>query len=372
MKTIQHAIVGCGRVAPNHIDGFSSVDGVQLRWACDRDPAALARFTGEFGVERATTDLAEVLADPEVHSVSVTVDHAQHASIAALALEHGKHVLLEKPIALDVAEAHRLVELARARDLVLAVVSQHRYDTLVQDVRQWVADGLLGRLLMCSISLRSNRPAEYYSESYWRGTWQGEGGSALINQGYHCLDIAHWLCGPFTVRAAAIGRTVLADVIETEETLCALLAGGDGLLATFGITVSSAETWRTGLELTGESGTVLFDLDHPNRLHRCTGNEALTRVGAQARTRVEADSPPGIDYYGTSHRRQIADFCNSIRTGEPMLSPVTDAIGTLGLIQQLYEVSGARPAGPAGSTEPTRPAGPASPQGAALSGVNGR
>ncbi|MGW1615822.1 Gfo/Idh/MocA family protein [Streptomyces sp. NPDC002285] len=341
MRKLTHAIIGCGRVAPNHVDGFRAVQAVQIRWACDRDAPTAAAFGRTHSIARTTTDVADVLADPDVDSVSVLVDHAQHSDIAAAALHAGKHVLVEKPVALNLRAARDLIALAERKNLVLSVVSQHRYDPLVRRVRQWVEDGLLGRLALCNVTLHSRRTEDYYADSYWRGTWGGEGGSALVNQGYHCIDVAQSLCGPFTVQGATRSSTRLTDVIETDETLGAVLTAPQGLVATLAVTVSSSDVWRSRICLVGEVGTVEFDLDHPNRLHRCTGNLALEREGASlAATAQETAVPAGLDYYGISHRRQAADFCRSVRTGEQMLYPAGDAVGTLALIQDVYRASG--------------------------------
>jgi UDP-N-acetyl-2-amino-2-deoxyglucuronate dehydrogenase len=338
VRKLTHAILGCGRVAPNHVDGFRAVDGVEIRWACDRDNATAEGFGRANAIPRVTVEVAEVLADPEVTSVTVAVDHAQHAALAAAALRAGKHVLVEKPITLDVASARELAVLARQENRLLSVVSQHRYDPLVEKIKEWVDKGLLGRLVLCTVALHSKRTADYYEGSYWRGTWKGEGGSALVNQGYHCLDVAQWLCGSFSAHGAVVGSTLLDGVIETDETLGTILTGPDGLVATMAVTVSSTDIWRTRICLTGEAGTVEFDLDHPNRLHRCVGNAALEREAAAFNAAPnEDDLPAGCDYYGISHRRQIAEFCRSIRTGEGMSHSIEDAIDTLALIKSIYQ-----------------------------------
>jgi UDP-N-acetyl-2-amino-2-deoxyglucuronate dehydrogenase len=336
-----HGIIGCGRVAPNHVDGLRSLGQGELRWAVDRDPQVVKAFAAEHDIPHATTSVAEMLADPQVSSVSVTVDHAQHAALAEQALLAGKHVLVEKPMTLTRQDAQRLVDLAAERGLVLSVVSQHRFDPLVGAVRQWLSDGLLGNLLYAQISLEAGRTAEYYSESYWRGTRAGEGGSALINQGYHCLDVTRLLCGELTVRAAVTARAKLGDLIETEDTLSALLTAGP-VPVTLNVTVGSAVTWRSRLEFVGTAGSVCFDLDHPGTMHRATGNPELDR---RAATEVPAESvepAPGFNYYGISHRRQIANFAGAVLGTEELATPSADAVAMVALLEDIYQAAGER------------------------------
>jgi UDP-N-acetyl-2-amino-2-deoxyglucuronate dehydrogenase len=335
-----HAIVGCGRIGPNHVDGFRAVPGVEVRWAIDRDPAVAKGFAAQFGMPRHGTDLAEALDDAELTSVSVAVDHAQHTALADRALRAGRHVLVEKPFATRSADARATVALAADRGLVLSVVSQHRYDPVVEAVAGWVADGLLGRLTQAYAVQECHRTREYYSD-YWHGSRAGEGGSALINQGYHALDVLRSLCGPLRVAGAVATAPLYGGVIENEDTLAAVFAGPGGLAASFAVTVTSAVEWRTRLGLTGTAGSVVFDLDHPGTLHHADGNPELVRRAALVGPVAEA--APGIGYYGSSHRRQIAEFCAAVADGTPIRATAADGLATLELIDAVYAAARATP-----------------------------
>lgn len=330
-----HAIIGCGRVAPNHVDGFSRVPGWAVTVACDPGDHVEA-FAREHGIPRVTRHVGDVLADDGVRSVSVAVDHASHAPLVEEALRAGKHVLVEKPFGLDPVASRRLSELATSHGLTLSAVSQHRYDPVVVGVRDWLARGLLGELVYVSASLQARREADYYVDSYWRGRLGGEGGSALINQGYHCLDAVRWLCGDLDVQAAAARTVALGSAIETEDTLCGLLTTRHGVPVTLAVTVASSSVWRTRIEVVGTEGTVTFDLDHPGRLHHWSGSaELVTLAEAESRRSLE-EEPPGAAYYGVSHRRQIADFCRSVTTGAPMRFDAAESVGTLETVLGLY------------------------------------
>ncbi|MEU5810745.1 Gfo/Idh/MocA family oxidoreductase [Streptomyces sp. NPDC047718] len=349
MKPLVHAVVGCGRVAPNHVDGFSALPGAELRWACDRDLSRARALAREYGLPQVTSHVRDVLADPVVDSVSITVDHAQHYELAAAALEAGKHVLVEKPLAMTVEEGAALTALAERAGRVLSVVSQHRYDPVVRAVRDWLADGLLGQLVSGTVSLQCGRDDSYYADSYWRGTFAGEGGSALVNQGYHALDVTRWLTGGLAVVGAAVGHTAPRGGMETEDTLAAVLRGPQGALVTYQVTVASSITWRTRIELVGTEGSVLFDLDHPGTLHLAEGGDAL-RAAAREVGAQKAPAPAGIGYYGISHRRQIADFAAAIRDGHTMAADGAAGLGTLRLLRDIYRTARSEGTAPGGST----------------------
>lgn len=333
--TLGHAIVGCGRVAPNHADGFKTLSGWNLIWACDRDISAARHLADRFDIPNVTASIADVLTDKRVTSVSVAVDHAQHALLSEQALTAGKHVLVEKPLALSRQDGDSLVSLAKATGRVLSVVSQHRHDPLVTAMRRWLRDEVLGRLRFINVSLEAHRESAYYSQSYWRGTWIGEGGSALINQGYHLLDVVRFLCGEIDVKAAIADRSHLGDVIETDDTLSALLTAGRTPI-TLNVTVASATTWRSRLEFVGSEGSVCFDLDHPASLHHARGNPKLERSAADYARASQAESAPGIDYYGASHRRQIAEFADAVRWAHPLIEPPDAAVEMITLVEKIY------------------------------------
>jgi UDP-N-acetyl-2-amino-2-deoxyglucuronate dehydrogenase len=339
VKSLSHAIIGCGRVAPNHLDGFSDVPDVAIKCACDRDISAARALVAGRSIA-VTTREEDVLSDPGIDSVSIAVDHAQHARLVRGALSAGKHVLVEKPLALTIFDGEHLVAMAREAGLVLSVVSQHRYDPVVSAVRAWIGDGLLGQLVAATVQLQCGRAPEYYRDSYWRGTWCGEGGSALINQGYHALDVIRWICDDLSVAGAAAGTTIKRDVMETEDTVAAVLRSAAGALVTYSVTVGGVVPWRTRINVTGTVGAVQFDLDHPGRLHEVEGGPELLRRAAVHRKRAACEEPPGVDYYGVSHRAQIADFCAAVRERSPIAADARAGLDTLRLILDVYRSAG--------------------------------
>jgi UDP-N-acetyl-2-amino-2-deoxyglucuronate dehydrogenase len=342
MTGVVHAIVGCGRIAPNHADGFGAVPDAEVRWACDRSATVAEAFATKFGIPRISTDLDEVLTDPELTSVTVSVDHAQHAAIAARALRAGKHVLVEKPFTTTVADARSLVEQAKQAGLVLSVISQHRYDAVVEAISEWVNAGLLGRITAASAVQESARTSAYYSD-YWHGTRDGEGGSALINQGYHALDVLRLMCGnELTVTSAVADAIEFDGKIQNEDTLAAILRGPNGLLATYSVTVTGTVEWRTRIALTGTAGSVEFDIDEPAQLHFCSGGAELLERADALRNSLKSAPAPGTSYYGSSHRRQIAEFCAAVVGDTPVRASAAEGLATIELIDGIYKAAGQR------------------------------
>ena len=186
MTPIVHALVGCGRVAPSHVEAFSRIPEVRLKYACDSEPGLAAMFAAKHGIEHAAVSFEHVMADPEVHSISIATPHFLHAPMALAALKSGKHALIEKPFAMTPNDGKTIIATAAERpQIVVLPVSQHRFDPVVRTVAQLVLKGMLGTVLLVRAHLECFRAVEYYTESKWRGKWQTEGGSVLINQAYH-------------------------------------------------------------------------------------------------------------------------------------------------------------------------------------------
>ena len=335
----RHALLGCGRVADNHADAVQALGpGWELAVACDVRAERATELAARHGSPEVEASAEALLKRQDLTSVSVLTEHASHPYWVEAALRAGKHVLVEKPLAFTGDRARELVQLAAARHLVLATVSQHLYDPVVRYVREWLAKGLLGELVLARGSLEASRPATYYTSSYWHGTWSLEGGSALINQGYHCLDVVRSLVGPLDVESARAAPPVPGAAHETESTLAAL-HNPDGVPVDFTATTGSSTRWRTRIELVGSRGTVEFDVDHPARLHRVTGSTALTDAAAAADLEEAAQPTPGIDYYGISHRRQVADFAAAVEHDRPLLAPSQDGVAMATVLDGIYRAA---------------------------------
>ena len=310
----------------------------EVIWACDRDPVTLQAFVDNYGIANASRAYTDILADSAVTSVSIAVDHAQHACIAREALIAGKHVLVEKPIALSSGDARALVNLARVNDLRLSSVAQHRFDPIVVEVKNLLDSGALGSIVSIWTTLICGRPATYYADSYWRGTWADEGGSLLINQAFHCVDLMIALGGRPVVLACSSTILKLTEVLETEDVVAGVLRFPNGGLGTIGCTSATQDFWRSRIDLVGSAGSVSFDINHPNVLyHYCL---PLNVDDERLRAATNNNSvPPGIDYYGTSHNRQISDFCNSIRENRRPIVDGEDGLATLEVILDMYKVA---------------------------------
>lgn len=254
--SIRFAIVGCGTIAPWHAEAIQRTDGAVLVVVASRRPEQAEAFARARGVEWAPTFDALVRRS-DIDVVSISTPSGVHAEMAIAAARAGKHVVVEKPIAVTLAQADAMLEACRQSGRSLAVISQLRFASDVQEVHAALTDGRLGRLLLADLSMKYFRSQAYYDSAGWRGTWAMDGGGALMNQGIHGIDLLVWLAGmPRTIYGCA--RT-LARRIEVEDTAVAVAELEGGCLVTITGTTSVTPGFPRRLALHGERGTIVLE-----------------------------------------------------------------------------------------------------------------
>lgn len=307
MKTWGFGIVGCGSIAEVHLEAIGGIEQARLAGVASRREDR-ARETGERYGCRWTTDYRDLLADPAVDVVCVTTGSGSHGRIGLEALRAGKHVLVEKPLAMTSAEAEAMIRLAEKKRLVLSVVSQTRFAGHHRLVKKTVEEGKLGKLLLVEIFRPYYRTQEYYDAADWRGT-RAEDGGALMNQGIHSIDLLLWIAG--NVRTV-IGRTATqTHRIEAEDMGLALLTMGSGAFATVMCSTSTAPGFPPALHVYGEKGSIR--IEGPRITHWTVPGTPLPDYGLDDNIGTGASDPRGIS--AEYHRMQMIDFLESVRDG---------------------------------------------------------
>ena len=273
-----------------------------------------------------------MLARPDIDAVSICVPSGLHAQVAIDALQAGKHVLVEKPIALSLADADRMIAVARECGLRLGVVLQNRYNSPMQQVRRAVDEGRLGRLYLGNACVRWYRPQSYYDDE-WHGTWAMDGG-ALMNQSIHHIDALQWFMGP--VQSVQAYTATLAHRMEAEDVGVAVLRFASGALGTV---EGSTLTWPQNLEgsvaIFGEHGSVEVGGTALNRI-------TLWKVDGQLEQESEILTSQRVDppsVYGYSHREVIRNFAQAVMDGKEPGTPGEEARKSLELVLAIYQAA---------------------------------
>jgi predicted dehydrogenase len=262
--------------------------------------------------------------------ITISTPSGLHARMAIDAMQAGKHVIVEKPMALNLDDAGRMISVAQAMSRKLCVVLQNRYNPPMQELREVVDSGRLGRLLLGNATVRWYRPQEYYEDD-WHGTWAMDGG-ALMNQSIHHIDALQWLLGApesvFTYTAT------LAHRMEAEDVGVASIRFRSGALGTVeGSTVTYPENMEGSVAVFGEFGSLKVGGTALNRKVIWKIRDALEHE-REAITREEVD-PPSV--YGQSHKAVIADMIEAIREDRQPRTHGREARKSLALVLAMYQ-----------------------------------
>ena len=250
---VQIALVGCGRIARNHLDAIDKIDELQLAAVCDVVESR-AREAGERADVPWFTSYAKMLEHAPCDVVAVCTPSGLHPAHGMQAARAGRHVVCEKPMAITLTSADELVKACDEAGVQLFVVKQNRLNPPIQLVKRALDKGRFGRLYMANTTVRWTRPQEYYDQAPWRGTWEFDGG-ALMNQASHYVDLVQWLMGP--VESVMAKTATLARRIETEDTGVAILKFRSGALGVIEVTMLTYPRNLEGsITILGEKGSV--------------------------------------------------------------------------------------------------------------------
>jgi len=322
------AVIGCGRVSSRHVESIADLHA-RLVATADVIEARAQRAASQARAD-AYTDYRRVLDRADVQVVTLCTPSGMHARMAIEAMQAGKHVLVEKPMALSLADADAMIATARACNVRLGVVLQNRYNPPMQDVRRAVDEGKLGKLLLGNATVRWFRPQEYYEDG-WHGTQAMDGG-ALMNQSIHHIDALQWLMGD--AESVFAYTATLAHQMEAEDAGVATIRFKNGTLGVVeGSTLTYPENLEGSVAIFGERGSVKIGGTALNRkvIWKIAGaleheKELLTR---------EQVDPPSV--YGTSHRAVIADMIAAVNEQREPTTNGAQARKPVALVLAMYE-----------------------------------
>jgi UDP-N-acetyl-2-amino-2-deoxyglucuronate dehydrogenase len=321
------AVVGAGLVGPRHAEYAARAEGAALRVVCDLREERGRPLAERFGAAW-VPDYREAVRREDVHVVCVCLPTALHLEVASAAAEAGKHVVVEKPLELSVRRARQLIDACRSHGVKLAAVFNRRFVYATRRTREVVQAGGLGRLLLADMRFKAWRPPAYYSESGWRGTWDLEGGAALINQGIHGVDLITWIAGPI-LRVTGHARH-LRHAIEADDTTVAVCEYESGALGVIECATSVTPRQGDWLEFHGEQGSILLE----NYRIAAWQLEGVPPGEPPAEDSLLPGADKGVD---VGHFVQIQDMADAVREGREPVITGEDALHSLAVVQAIYE-----------------------------------
>ncbi len=252
MKPVRVGLIGCGKVGTIHAAALKTLSEVEFVGCCDAAPERAAAFAARYGV-RAFPDLNSMLGDGGVEAVVIGTPHPLHAEPAIRAAEAGVHVLVEKPLAANLADCDAMLAAAQQAGVMLGVVSQRRFYEPVARMKAAIDAGKIGIPSLGVFIQYSWREVAYYSSDPWRGKWDTEGGGVLVNQSPHQLDLLLWFMGP-VAEVSGHWANVNHPGVEVDDTAVASLRFRNGTLGSIATSVSQKPGIYTKVHIHGSNG----------------------------------------------------------------------------------------------------------------------
>lgn len=321
---IRFAIIGCGRIFNRHYNAIRTQPDAQIILLCDPDAKKVQALAKKHNVPF-ETGYANVLKNKNIDAVDICSPSGMHAKQGIMALKLGKHVLVEKPMAINSLDAEKMIKTARKYKQKLCVVLQNRYNTPMQELKKVVEEGKLGKIHLANVRVWWYRPQSYYADS-WHGTKNMDGG-ILMNQAIHHIDALVWLLG--LPKSVYCKTGTFAHRIETEDTALAILTYPNALASIEATTSAWPRNLEGSIALFGEKGSIKIGGPALNKkeIWEIKG-EPIPHL-----TSGKAKNPE--DVYGSSHEHVLRDFIDSIiKNREPKTNGL-EGIKSLQVVEAL-------------------------------------
>ena len=331
------AIIGCGRIAVNHVKAIAN-NNLDLVALCDIDDSKFDIMLekagcGDFPEAERYADYRQMLAEhPEIELVAIATESGKHAEIALDCIDAGKNLIIEKPMAMSIADADEIIRRAEEKGVKVSACHQNRFNVAVQEMRRALEAGRFGKLSHASVHVRWNRNENYYTQASWRGKWASDGG-ALMNQCIHGIDLLRWMMGDEAEEVYGQTRQQFHDYLEAEDVGMAVVKFKNRAVATIeGTTNVYPRNLEETLYLFGETGTVKLGGTSTNNIDVWQFADE-TEADRQNKGLEEATS----NVYGNGHTSLYADVIDAIENDR---KPYVDAVAgrnALELVLAVYK-----------------------------------
>ena len=326
------AVVGCGAISKKHLQVLSShVPGAEVIAVCDVSEERARQTAEQYGTKH-YTDYVEMLeAEPGIDVVNVLTPSGDHAEVVVKLTEYVKNIVVEKPLALNLDDAERMIRACDRRGVRLSVVQQNRYNQPVQQLKRAIVAGRFGKMVSGSVRVRWCRTQEYYDQAPWRGTWLSDGG-VLANQANHHIDLLTWVMGEVE-SVFAYTATRLVN-IEADDTAVAVLKFSDGALGVVEATTATRPADLEGsISVLGENGAVEIGGFAADKIKTWQFSD----FGPEDEAILErsGENPEGAFAFG--HVQFLSAVVQTIREGKGGVVDGLEALNSLTLINAMYE-----------------------------------
>lgn len=333
---MRYALIGCGRIATNHMKAAVN-NQLEISAVCDVVPEHMEVLLAKHELQNDMsilryTDYRSMIQEVKPDLVSIATESGIHAEIALFCIDHGVHVIIEKPMAMSISDANEIIRCSEEKHVKVSACHQNRFNIAVQEMRHALEAGRFGRLSHGSIHVRWNRNQGYYDQAPWRGTWAQDGG-ALMNQCIHGIDLLRWTFGGEIEEVYGQTRQQFHDYLEAEDVGMAVVKFKNGAIATIeGTTNVYPKNLEETLYIFGEKGTVKIGGTSTNNIDVWDFADE-----SEADTKNKGLQEETSNVYGNGHTSLFADMIDAIQNDR---KPYVDAYAgrdALELVLAIYK-----------------------------------
>lgn len=329
MKKYGFAIIGCGGIAKIHAEAISKIENATLIGVYDNYYQSADNFAKSHNCH-AFKDLNELLTCKKVEIVNICTPSGLHAQMAVMAANAGKHIIVEKPMAITEKQIKEVDDAVNRNHVKAEVISQLRFTPAIVLAKQAIIDGKLGRILQADYVMRYNRSQEYYDNGGWRGTWLMDGGGALMNQGIHGIDLLQYLAGEIT-NVYAVCKT-MARKIETEDTANLLVEYKNGAVGVIECSTCCEPGYPRRITISGTNGSIVIKEDEIESWDIDGGHDLESGGG------VNVNSDP-LNLSSSYHVLQFKDLIQAIESDKEPIVNIEEGRKSVEIILAAYRSS---------------------------------
>lgn len=329
---IKFALVGCGRIAKRHSEllGHNQINDACLIAVCDIEVEKAKKIAKEFGVPH-YQDMHDMMEKEDIDVVVILTESGNHAKHTIELAKYGKHIVVEKPMALTLDDADAMISECDKFGIRLFVIKQNRFNVPVIKLREALKQGRFGKLVLGTVRVRWCRPQSYYDQDPWRGTWAMDGG-IITNQASHHIDLLEDMMGDVE-SVYAMSNTALVD-IEAEDTAIVNIRFRNGALGLIEATGAARPKDLEGsLSILGENGSVVIGGFAVNKMETWNFVEELD--GDNEVLENFSVNPPNV--YGFGHQAYYENIVGSLQNNTEHLVDGLEGRRSLELINAIYE-----------------------------------
>jgi UDP-N-acetyl-2-amino-2-deoxyglucuronate dehydrogenase len=333
MQKLKFGLIGAGNSARNIAVSLNTLPDAEWIGVTSAVYAESQKFAEQFQIPHVYQTHKDLISNPDIECVIISVPHNLHYPITMDALNAGKHVLCEKPLAINMEQGREMIALAKKKDLRLGTFFQNRFLDASQKAKQILAENGIGRLLHAQVQVLWTRDQEYYNSSPWRGKWATEGGGSLINQASHYIDLMIWLCGvPKTVFGVFDAKT---HQIEVDDNAVALITFENGIYATIQTSTSLKPGYPAKVAIFGTEGSITLDGNFL-RVVRPDGKEEVFDFDRQ---QVGSANDPK-KFSPIAHQRLLTNYIQAVKSHKPPAVDGLEGLRAIEVITAIYKSKG--------------------------------